>query len=165
MGGSQKNLTCRGWGSRKINIDRGLPKKGGGLGQFVDLRGAWQERGGGVFEGGCYTNAHYDSANMLLEIKESRESSLNLSNNKMVILLFWLSNQHLRCLDLKLPSKWFMFLILELLTLLILNVSFSFWKEKKVNRRINQERNSGTIFIMKYFLYLQIDFAPQAKRI
>ena len=33
----------------------GLPKKGGGgLGQFVDLRGggAWQERGGGVFEGG-----------------------------------------------------------------------------------------------------------------
>ena len=32
----------------------GLPKKeeGGVLGQFVDLRGAWPERGGGVFEGG-----------------------------------------------------------------------------------------------------------------
>ena len=24
----------------------------GGLGQFADLRGAWQERGGGVLEGG-----------------------------------------------------------------------------------------------------------------
>ena len=57
-------------------------------GQFVDLRGAWQKRGGGVFEGGCYTNAHYGSANMLLESKESREISLNLSNNKMVILFF-----------------------------------------------------------------------------
>ena len=34
----------------------GLPKNkgGGGLGQFADLRGggAWQEPGGGVFEGG-----------------------------------------------------------------------------------------------------------------
>ena len=32
----------------------------GGLGQFTDLRGAWQERGG-VFEGeaGWYPNAHY----------------------------------------------------------------------------------------------------------
>ena len=29
----------------------GLTKKGG-LGQFADLSGAWQERGGGVFEGG-----------------------------------------------------------------------------------------------------------------
>ena len=28
-----------------------MPKKGG-LGQFADLRGAWQERGGGVFEWG-----------------------------------------------------------------------------------------------------------------
>ena len=28
----------------------GLPKKGG-VGQFVDLRGAWQERKGGVLEG------------------------------------------------------------------------------------------------------------------
>ena len=58
-------------------------------GQFVDLRGAWQKSGGGVFEGGCYTNAHYGSANMLLESKESRENSLNLSNNKMVILYFF----------------------------------------------------------------------------
>ena len=34
-------------------ICRGIAKKGV-LGQFVDLRGggAWQERGGGVFEGG-----------------------------------------------------------------------------------------------------------------
>ena len=43
-------------GSRKTNIEGGLPKKEG-LGQFVDFRGggggAWQERGGGgVFEGG-----------------------------------------------------------------------------------------------------------------
>ena len=29
-----------------------MHKKGGRLEQFVDLRGAWQERGGGVFEGG-----------------------------------------------------------------------------------------------------------------
>ena len=28
-----------------------MPKKGG-LEQFVDLRGAWQERGDGIFEGG-----------------------------------------------------------------------------------------------------------------
>ena len=39
-------------GSQKTNIDGGgLPQKGG-LGQFTDLRGAWQERGG-VFEGGA----------------------------------------------------------------------------------------------------------------
>ena len=34
----------------KPNIEGGLPKKGG-LGQFVDLRGACQKRGGGVLEG------------------------------------------------------------------------------------------------------------------
>ena len=27
--------------------------EGGGLGQFIDLRGAWGERGGGVFEWGA----------------------------------------------------------------------------------------------------------------
>ena len=32
-----------------------MPKKGRGLRQFVDLRGAWQERGEGVFEGGVDT--------------------------------------------------------------------------------------------------------------
>ena len=39
----------------------GLPEKGGRLRQFVDLRGAWQERGGSVFEeeGSWYPNAHY----------------------------------------------------------------------------------------------------------
>ena len=35
-----------------------MPEKGG-LGQFVDLREDWQERGG-VFEGVWYPNAHYD---------------------------------------------------------------------------------------------------------
>ena len=35
-----KNLTFRG-GSRKTNIEGGLPKKRGGLGQFADLRGGW----------------------------------------------------------------------------------------------------------------------------
>ena len=39
-----------GGGSQKKNIEGGLPKRGG-LGQFSDLRGTWQERGGGVFEG------------------------------------------------------------------------------------------------------------------
>ena len=34
--------------------------KKGGLGQFEDLRGAWQERGGVVFEEGWYPYAHYD---------------------------------------------------------------------------------------------------------
>ena len=29
-----------------------MPNGGGGLGLFADLRGAWQERGGGVNEGG-----------------------------------------------------------------------------------------------------------------
>ena len=37
-----------------------MPKKGGRLGHFTDLRGeAWQERGGGVFEGGLIPNAYY----------------------------------------------------------------------------------------------------------
>ena len=37
-------------GSQRINIEGELPKKRG----FADSRGgrAWQERGGGVFEGG-----------------------------------------------------------------------------------------------------------------
>ena len=34
-----------------------MPKKGQ-LGQFVDLGGAWQERGGDVFEGGVDTPMH-----------------------------------------------------------------------------------------------------------
>ena len=39
----------------KKPIQRGQNAKqgrGGGLGLFADLRGAWQERGGGVNEGG-----------------------------------------------------------------------------------------------------------------
>ena len=39
-----------GGGSRKTNIEGGLPKKGG-LGRFANLRGAWQERGVAI-EGG-----------------------------------------------------------------------------------------------------------------
>ena len=40
-------------GSRKTNKEGRLPKRGGGgLGQFADLRGALQERGGGVLDGG-----------------------------------------------------------------------------------------------------------------
>ena len=40
----------------KQHRGRGLPKKGGGLGLFADLRlwgggGTWQEREGNVFEG------------------------------------------------------------------------------------------------------------------
>ena len=31
-------------------MEGGLPKKGGWLGEFANLRGAWQERGGGVLE-------------------------------------------------------------------------------------------------------------------
>ena len=55
-----KNPTFRaGGGSQKNNIKGGLPKKGG-LGQFANLRGPWQERGGGVLEGGWYPNAHYE---------------------------------------------------------------------------------------------------------
>ena len=47
-------------GSRKTNIEWGFPEKGGGgLGQFTDLEGrSWQERGGGVFEGGADTPMH-----------------------------------------------------------------------------------------------------------
>ena len=44
---SLKNLTFRGGSSRKTNIEGG-----GELEQFADLRGAWQERGDGLFEGG-----------------------------------------------------------------------------------------------------------------
>ena len=49
------------WGGvhEKPNIKGGLPKKGG-LGQFVDLRGARQERGVVFLRvGGWYPNAHY----------------------------------------------------------------------------------------------------------
>ena len=47
-----------GGGSQKYkNIGR-ITLNGGGLGQFADLRGAWQKRGGGVFEGVWYPNAH-----------------------------------------------------------------------------------------------------------
>ena len=35
-----------------------MPEEGGGVGQFVDLRGAWQEREGGVFEDGVDTLMH-----------------------------------------------------------------------------------------------------------
>ena len=59
-----------GGGSLKINIERGLPKKRG-LGQFADLRGAWQERGGGVFLRGArwHPNAHY------VECQRSKEKN------------------------------------------------------------------------------------------
>ena len=47
-----RDLTSRGDLEKPIYRGR-LPKKGGGLGQFVGLwGGAWQEREGGVFEGG-----------------------------------------------------------------------------------------------------------------
>ena len=35
--------------SRKTNIERGLPKKGGGLRQFADLRGGLGKKEGVVF--------------------------------------------------------------------------------------------------------------------
>ena len=45
----------------------GLPKKGGGLGQFADLRGggAWQQRGGWCFLGGVETPIHTMIANSI----------------------------------------------------------------------------------------------------
>ena len=66
-----KNLTFRG-GSRKTNIEGGLPKKrGGGLGQFADLRG------GGVFEGRLIPNAHYAKGNRNIRYATFRVSNLN----------------------------------------------------------------------------------------
>ena len=52
--GSLKNSIFRRGNSRKTNIQGGLPEKGG-LGQFTDLRGALQERGGGLFLRGVDT--------------------------------------------------------------------------------------------------------------
>ena len=53
---SLKNPTFRGGSSQKERYRGGDCLKrwggGGGVGQFEDLRGAWQERGGGVFEEG-----------------------------------------------------------------------------------------------------------------
>ena len=52
----------------KNNIEGGLPKKGR-LWQFADLRGDWQERGSGVFEGGggvWYPNAHYMVTSLIM---------------------------------------------------------------------------------------------------
>ena len=54
FGGSLKNMTFREGerGSRKTNIEGGLPKKGV-LEQFADLRrGLGKKKGGGVFERG-----------------------------------------------------------------------------------------------------------------
>ena len=48
IGGVHKNLVQRG----------GLPKKGAVIGQFADLRWAWQKRGGGVLLRGVYTPMH-----------------------------------------------------------------------------------------------------------
>ena len=53
-GGSLKNPTFMGRGSRKTNIEGRLPKKGG-LGQFADLRGGGglaRKRGWFFFKGG-----------------------------------------------------------------------------------------------------------------
>ena len=61
MDGSLKDPTFRGGGSRKTNIEGELPKKGGALKQFADLRGgegAWQERGGWCFWGEVDTPMH-----------------------------------------------------------------------------------------------------------
>ena len=54
---SLKNLTFGEGNSRETDIEGGLPKKRG-LGQFADLRGTWQERGSGVFEGMVDTPMH-----------------------------------------------------------------------------------------------------------
>ena len=48
-GGGGLNLQTK---FQKGGLDRISTFRGGGLGLFADLRGAWQERGGGVFEGG-----------------------------------------------------------------------------------------------------------------
>ena len=58
---SLKNLMFR-RDSWKTNVDGGLLQKGGGgLGQFANLRegGLSKKRGGDIFEGGLYSNAHY----------------------------------------------------------------------------------------------------------
>ena len=46
-----------------------MPKKGK-LGQFVDLRGAWKERGGGAFEGGGVDTPMY-SMRMVQNLKRN----------------------------------------------------------------------------------------------
>ena len=48
---SLKNPTCKRGSSQKTDIEGGDCLKRG-LGQFADLRGAWQEKGGGVFDEG-----------------------------------------------------------------------------------------------------------------
>ena len=57
--GSLKYL-IRGGVTKNQYIDRKYLKKGGGLGQFADLRGgAWRKRGGVFDGGGLIPNAHY----------------------------------------------------------------------------------------------------------
>ena len=56
--GSLKNPIFRGWGFTKNQyMGRELAKRGGGAGQFADLRGAWRKRGG-VFLRGVDTPMH-----------------------------------------------------------------------------------------------------------
>ena len=68
-----------GGGSRKTNIE-GRDCLKGGLEQFADLRGAWQERAGDVFEGGWYPIPHYDHSEMGLK-KEIIKTFNKLFNN------------------------------------------------------------------------------------
>ena len=51
MGGSLKNSIFKGGGGfpEKPVYWGELPKQGGGRGQFPNLRGAWQKRGGGGY--------------------------------------------------------------------------------------------------------------------
>ena len=66
-----------------------MPEKRG-LGEFANLRGAWQERGGGsVFEGeGWYPNAHYgEESSPNIELKKKPFASV-------IYLLFSISNLH-----------------------------------------------------------------------
>ena len=59
ISGVHWKIRLLGGSSWKTNIEGGGLSKKGGLGQFADLIWAWQERGGGVFEGGWYPDAHY----------------------------------------------------------------------------------------------------------
>ena len=114
----------------------------GRLWHFVDLRGAWQERGGRWFwEGGWYPNAHYDQTELykyciITAGSNTKISKIQIIEQNVVISLSVLPSAYCDLRLLHLPQQQ-RFSVLGHSTPQILNVtsdhcaiySFVFWFE------------------------------------
>ena len=110
----------------------------GGLEQFADLRGGglgWQERGGGVFEGEWYPNAHYEdpihicnfdidhpvtisnfpqklAKNQYICVGTNNISSLSYISSALVFRTTLRTTAEVNCLIFKIPCKKVIVIIL-----------------------------------------------------